>query len=159
MGKRLLIDLVKLRDLGDTKIEAIDKQAIVNGSFKTIRELATFQFTCRRCSFAPCIDICPAEALERDDHGIINRAINLCVRCKSCVAMCPFGTIMNDLFEPKIHGYNYFDINDDIQLEAFADAFPAEVVCVTEDDPSKKDDVFAFNEKILIRDHAWRGVK
>ena len=117
MSKKLLIDMIRLRDLGDCKIEAIDQPALIDGSFKTIRELATFQFTCRRCAHAPCIDICPAEALEKDDHGIVSRSLNLCIRCKSCIAMCPFGTIMNDLFEPKIHGYEYFDINQDEQLE------------------------------------------
>jgi len=152
---KILIDLLKLRQLKDCKIEAVDTKLQANGAFKTIRELATFRYTCRKCEDAPCITACPAEALEKDDNGMLNRAINLCIRCKSCVAICPFGTIMNDLFETKTSGYNYLDLSDEEEMKRFADAFPDEMVQIVEKDADKEENIFELTDKILVREFAW----
>lgn len=104
MAQKILIDLEKLRSQGLKSSDISPPEGFYTFSddgqgLKSIRELAVFQFTCRRCSDAPCINVCPADALEKDEQGIISRATNLCISCKSCVVICPFGTIMNDFFE------------------------------------------------------------
>jgi Fe-S-cluster-containing hydrogenase component 2 len=155
MGKKILIDLIKLRDLGDFYVEAIDQPALVDGSFKTVREIATFQITCRRCKDAPCVAVCPADALEKGSNGMINRSVNLCIRCKSCIAICPFGTMMNDLFQPRAKDYTCYDIRDDSEMEAFAARFPDDVVKVIEGEPPDEEQIFELNERILIHDQSW----
>ena len=49
MSKKILIDLLKLRDYENLLAEGIYKSPDFNNEFKTIRELATFHFTCRKC--------------------------------------------------------------------------------------------------------------
>ncbi len=47
---------------------------------------------CQQCEQAPCIAVCPKNALSRD--LALNRvALNydLCIGCKMCVVACPFG--------------------------------------------------------------------
>lgn len=153
---KILIDLIKLRDLEGNKAEAVDPSILNNGALKTIRELATFQYTCRRCEDAPCIKVCPANALEKNENGVVNRAMNLCIRCKSCVAICPFGTIMNDLFETKVAGYKYYDLSDEGDLKKFVASFPEEVVRVVERNENGKENVYQLSDQVLIRDHAWQ---
>jgi len=49
---------------------------------------------CRHCEDAPCVKICPTKATERADVQspvLINHG--LCVGCKWCVLVCPFGVI------------------------------------------------------------------
>ena len=153
--KKVLIDLTKLRDLDNCQMEAIDPHLLKGKTFKTLRELASFWSTCRRCQDAPCINVCPADALEKDQNGLINRAINLCIRCKSCITACPFGTLMNDLFAVKTQGYSYFDIDNEEELQNFADAYDDDIVRVVDLEAKPEENVFKLSEKVLIKDITW----
>lgn len=155
MSKKLLIDLLKLRDLDDIKMDGVFREGESFSVFKTIRELATFQYTCRKCENAPCINACPAEALEKDDNGIVTRAVNLCIRCKSCIVICPFGTMMNDLFEVKTSGYRFFDLDDEKEMSVFAKAFPEDVIKIVDMEENPDEKIYQLNEKILVKEQMW----
>src|SRR5512133_901327 len=104
MQGNILVDMIKLRAAMMKNPSCPLPEAFFYGSpnrngLKTIRELAVFRFTCRKCEDAPCISVCPADALEKDGEGVIARHTNLCVSCKSCVTICPFGTMMTDFFK------------------------------------------------------------
>ena len=52
---------------------------------------------CRQCEDAPCMEICPTDALRRADANspiIIDH--ELCIGCKWCILACPFGVINLD---------------------------------------------------------------
>ena len=51
---------------------------------------------CHQCEPAPCCAICPTGALQQDEDGRINMRVQLCVACKLCIAVCPYGTITLD---------------------------------------------------------------
>ena len=155
MSKKLLIDLLKLRELNDIKMDGVFREGESFKVFKSIRELATFQYTCRKCENAPCINACPAEALEKDDDGIVTRAVNLCIRCKSCIVICPFGTMMNDLFEVKTSGYRFFDLNNEREMTEFAKAFPEDVVKIVEMEENPDEKIYQLNDKILVKELMW----
>ena len=49
---------------------------------------------CRHCEDAPCVMVCPTEAISRpnpDGPVVIDR--QRCIGCKSCMLVCPFGVI------------------------------------------------------------------
>ncbi|MFS2222676.1 4Fe-4S dicluster domain-containing protein [Pantoea sp. B65] len=47
---------------------------------------------CHQCEDAPCAQVCPVNAITRQDNAIqLNE--NLCVSCKLCGIACPFGAI------------------------------------------------------------------
>jgi len=49
---------------------------------------------CRHCEDAPCIKICPTQALYRQDpDGPVLLEQALCIGCKFCLIVCPFGVI------------------------------------------------------------------
>lgn len=146
--------MVKMRDLPEGGPEGILRDPEAGAGFKSIRELATFLFTCRRCREAPCIAVCPSDALEKSENGIITRALHACVRCKSCVAICPFGTLMDDLFEKKDRK-SYFDLGDDEQLEGFVKASPGQAISFYEGDEDPEKHVYKLNDRILVRDYVW----
>lgn len=155
MSKKILIDLLKLRALEACREEAFDQQLLQGGAFKTIREIATFRYTCRKCEDAPCVAACPAEALEKDKNGLISRAVNLCIRCKSCVCICPFGTIMNDLFEVKTSGYAFFDLTDEKEMQQFANAFPDDIVSLVEMNEDQEQHIYKLTDNVLVREFVW----
>ena len=52
---------------------------------------------CRQCEDAPCMEICPTEALNRaDQDSPVMVDHDLCIGCKWCVLACPFGVITVD---------------------------------------------------------------
>ncbi len=157
----ILIDMVKFRSAmtrdPDRSIpEAYFYPFANRNGLKTIRELAVFRFTCRKCEDAPCIGICPADALEKDSEGIIQRHSNLCVSCKSCVTICPFGTMMTDFFKYHRNKDILYDLKDEKDVGKFIKACPEGTVELTDSDESPEKDIYRLNEKVLISDYLYK---
>ena len=142
-------------DPSRTLPEAFFYPSVNYKGLKTIRELAIFRISCRRCEEAPCICVCPAEALEKDDDGVVTRYTNLCVSCKSCVTICPFGTIMTDFFTHHRNKDLFYDLKDEEELEKFIKACPAGTVALTDDEEDPDKNIFRINEKVLVRDYLY----
>ena len=164
MAQKILIDLQKLRSTEEkpsdiSPPEGFHGFSIDGQGWKSIRELAVFQFTCRKCSDAPCIGVCPADALEKADKGIVSRATNLCISCKSCVVICPFGTIMNDFFEYHRDRENCYDLDDDEELEMWIRANPEGAVSRVDMEEDPEQHIYSLNEHILVREHMWQTDK
>lgn len=161
---KVLIDMIKLREVmtKDPSImlpEALCYSTANTNGLKTIRELATFRFTCRRCEDAPCIGVCPADALEKDNDGIIVRHTNLCVSCKSCVTICPFGTMMTDFFKHHRNRDLFYDLCDAVQVEKFIKACPPATAILTEGDEKPAEHIYKLNDKVLIREYLYTADK
>ena len=160
MTGKVLIDMIRLRsamteDSNKTLPEAFFYPLLNVNGLKTIRELATFRFTCRKCEDAPCIKVCPAEALEKDENGIVTRYTNLCVSCKSCVTICPFGTIMTDFFKHHLNKDLFYDLSDEKEMEKFVMACPDGTATITYEDESPYKNIYSLNERVLIRDYLY----
>lgn len=53
--------------------------------------------SCQQCESAPCQAVCPVKAISRDEN--LNRVdidYDICIGCRICVAVCPFGSITYD---------------------------------------------------------------
>ena len=49
---------------------------------------------CQHCEDAPCMAVCPKEAIYRDEElDSVHVDHDLCIGCKMCVAACPFGAM------------------------------------------------------------------
>ena len=52
---------------------------------------------CQQCEDAPCVAICPVEAISRDpESDALVVDASLCVGCQMCVVACPFGALVLD---------------------------------------------------------------
>lgn len=98
MGLLLVLDLERCAEC-ERCAAVCDRRAPRPGEhpIAALREDATFLLVCRRCEHANCAAACPAEALERGPDGVMVRHNLRCVSCKSCVAACPFGTVLPEL--------------------------------------------------------------
>jgi Fe-S-cluster-containing hydrogenase component 2 len=160
MALKILIDMVKLRDVmvensSVTLPEAYFYESPNTNGLKTIRELATFMYTCRKCEDAPCINVCPADALEKDKDGVVERHTNLCVSCKSCVTICPFGTMMTDYFVHQRNRDLMYDLKDENELHEFIKACPDGTVSITDIEEAPEKNIYRLNEKVLIKDFLY----
>ena len=58
---------------------------------------------CGPCEEAPCVEICPVEAMRRDpDTGMTFIDNDKCILCKSCVGVCVNGVILLDTVRMRI---------------------------------------------------------
>jgi Fe-S-cluster-containing hydrogenase component 2 len=160
MDKKILIDLSKFRAFDNKSCDVTPPEGFfsippnING-LKSIRELAVFRFTCRRCEDAPCIQVCPVEALEKDAEGVIKRHINLCVSCKSCVTICPFGTMMTDFFDHHRKKDLYFDLSNEHEVNEFIKACPEGAVTLVNMDENPKEHIYKLNDRVLVKEKSW----
>ena len=160
MAQKILIDLEKLRSIegkssDQSPPEGIFGFSIDSQGLKSVRELAVFRFSCRRCSDAPCISVCPADALEKDEQGFISRSTNLCVACKSCVVICPFGTMMNDFFEYHRNKENYYDLSDEHELDLWIRSSPEGAITRVDMEEDPENHIYQLNEHLLVRERTW----
>ncbi|MFF5992391.1 4Fe-4S dicluster domain-containing protein [Prauserella flavalba] len=51
---------------------------------------------CNHCTDAPCVKICPTQALFTRDDGIVDFDNERCIGCKACMQACPYDAIYLD---------------------------------------------------------------
>ena len=54
---------------------------------------ALLPIVCRQCKAASCVATCPADAMVRDEAGVVRRRLFRCVGCGSCARASPFGVL------------------------------------------------------------------
>lgn len=61
-------------------------------------------FTCKQCADAPCLNVCPADAVSRLRNEMRTVVVNRekCIGCRKCVGACPFGAMLFDKEEKKV---------------------------------------------------------
>jgi Fe-S-cluster-containing dehydrogenase component len=81
---------------------------------------------CNQCTDAPCVEICPVEALYKRDDGIVDFDPGRCIGCKACLNACPYDALYIDPNSGTAGKCNFCAHRVDIGLQ------PAcEVVCPT----------------------------
>jgi anaerobic dimethyl sulfoxide reductase subunit B (iron-sulfur subunit) len=65
--------------------------SIETGSYPSA-EISFASISCFNCGNAPCVIVCPTGAIKRrSQDGIVQVNPDLCIGCRSCLTVCPFG--------------------------------------------------------------------
>ena len=86
--------VVACMDQNDIPADGLSYRQLVKlekGQYPAAR-LAFVTLACFHCNDAPCVQVCPKEAIYRDEiSGLIGVDENLCIGCRACAMVCPFG--------------------------------------------------------------------
>jgi len=72
---------------------------VEKGTFPNTRRLFSVM-RCNHCTDAPCVTICPTQALFIRADGIVDFDNRRCIGCKSCMQACPYDALYID---PETH--------------------------------------------------------
>ncbi|MBV9282922.1 MAG: polysulfide reductase NrfD, partial [Chloroflexi bacterium] len=108
---------------------------------------------CVHCDAAPCVQICPVEALWRRDDGIVDFSGERCIGCKSCMAACPYDAIYLDPDTHTIGKCNYCAHRVDVGLQpACVNVCPVEAIITGDlDDPRSRISQLLSQEPATVR--------
>lgn len=67
--------------------------------------LTTYPLRCNQCQEAPCVKVCPTEATQQREDGIVWVDQDKCVGCRYCIISCPY---QNRTFLSKDKDTGYF---------------------------------------------------
>jgi Fe-S-cluster-containing dehydrogenase component/formate-dependent nitrite reductase membrane component NrfD len=86
------------------------------GEFPNARRVFSV-LRCNHCASAPCVEICPVEALYVRNDGIVDFNNERCIGCKSCMQACPYDALYIDPDTRTAAKCNYCAHRIDIGLE------------------------------------------
>jgi Fe-S-cluster-containing dehydrogenase component/formate-dependent nitrite reductase membrane component NrfD len=89
---------------------------VEKGEFPDTRRLFSVM-RCNHCTDAPCVEICPVEALYTREDGIVDFNNDRCIGCKSCMQACPYDALYIDPENHTAAKCNYCAHRVDIGLE------------------------------------------
>ncbi len=89
---------------------------VEKGQFPNTRRIFSV-LRCNHCTDAPCVEICPVEALFIRDDGIVDFDKRRCIGCKSCMQACPYDALYIDPDTHTAAKCNYCAHRIDLGLE------------------------------------------
>lgn len=132
---------------------------VEKGTYPHTRRLFSVM-RCNHCEDAPCVEICPVEALYIRDDGIVDFNKNRCIACKSCTQACPYDAIYIDPESVTAAKCNYCAHRVDIGLEpACVNVCPEHAIISGDmDDPNSEIAQLLAREQVQMR-KAEKGTK
>lgn len=125
---------------------------VEKGVFPETRRLFSV-LRCNHCSNAPCVTICPTQALFIREDGIVDFDNRRCIGCKSCMQACPYDALYID---PETHTAakcNYCAHRIDVGLEpACVNVCPEHAIISGDlDDPDSEIARLVAREQVTAR--------
>jgi len=125
---------------------------VEKGEFPNTRRLFSVM-RCNHCTDAPCVEICPVEALFIRDDGIVDFDKDRCIGCKSCMQACPYDALYIDPNNHTAAKCNYCAHRIDIGLEpACVNVCPEHAIISGDmDDPNSEISTLLAREQVTVR--------
>ena len=122
------------------------------GTFPEVRR--NYQVTrCNQCDDAPCVAICPTQAMYRRADGIVDFDKSACIGCKACIAACPYDAIFINPEDHSAEKCNFCAHRLDVGLEpACVTVCPTQAILIGDlNDPTSRVAQIVHREAVAVR--------
>ncbi len=125
---------------------------VEKGEFPNTRRLFSVM-RCNHCTEAPCVEICPVEALFVREDGIVDFNNDRCIGCKSCMQACPYDALYINPENHTAAKCNYCAHRIDIGLEpACVNVCPEHAIISGDmEDPESEISQLLAREQVTVR--------
>ena len=125
---------------------------VEKGEFPNTRRLFSVM-RCNHCTDAPCVEICPVEALFIRDDGIVDFDNRRCIGCKSCMQACPYDALYINPDNHTAAKCNYCAHRVDVGLEpACVNVCPEHAIISGDmEDPESEIAILLSREQVTVR--------
>jgi len=125
---------------------------VEKGEFPNTRRIFSVM-RCNHCTDAPCVEICPVEALYTRDDGIVDFDNNRCIGCKSCMQACPYDALYIDPDNKTAAKCNYCAHRVDVgRAPACVDVCPEHAIIAGDmDNPNTEISTLLAREQVMVR--------
>ncbi len=125
---------------------------VEKGEFPNTRRIFSVM-RCNHCSDAPCVEICPVEALYTRDDGIVDFDNNRCIGCKSCMQACPYDALYIDPDNNTAAKCNYCAHRVEVgRAPACVDVCPEHAIIAGDmDNPHTEIATLLSREQVIVR--------
>jgi Fe-S-cluster-containing dehydrogenase component/formate-dependent nitrite reductase membrane component NrfD len=108
---------------------------------------------CNHCDDAPCVAICPTQALFKRKDGIVDFDTSRCIGCKSCMQACPYDALYIDPLEHTAQKCNFCAHRVDAGLKPACEIVCPETAIVSGDldDPHSSISQLVAREPVHVR--------
>ena len=125
---------------------------IEKGTFPNTQRIFSVM-RCNHCENAPCVEICPTQALYTRLDGIVDFDNRRCIACKACIQACPYDALYID---PETHTAakcNYCAHRVEVGLEpACVNVCPTQAIISGDlDDPQSKIANLVARQQVTVR--------
>ncbi len=125
---------------------------VEKGVFPNTRRIFSVM-RCNHCSDAPCVEICPVEALYTRDDGIVDFDNNRCIGCKSCMQACPYDALYIDPDNNTAAKCNYCAHRVEVgRAPACVDVCPEHAIIAGDmENPETEISMLLAREQVMVR--------
>lgn len=108
---------------------------------------------CNHCTDAPCVTICPVNALEKRGDGIVDIDRDACIGCRACMQACPYDAIYLNEDKGAVEKCHFCAHRVEQNLEpACAVVCPTNAIIAGDfDDPNSKVSLVVTNNPTQVR--------
>ncbi len=125
---------------------------VEKGVFPNTRRIFSVM-RCNHCTDAPCVEICPVEALHIREDGIVDFDNNRCIGCKSCMQACPYDALYIDPDTNTAAKCNYCAHRIDVgRAPACVDVCPEHAIIAGDmENPNTEISILLSREQVMVR--------
>jgi Fe-S-cluster-containing dehydrogenase component/formate-dependent nitrite reductase membrane component NrfD len=125
---------------------------VEKGEYPNTRRLFSVM-RCNHCTDAPCVEICPVEALHYREDGIVDFDNERCIGCKACMQACPYDALYIDPNSHTAAKCNYCAHRVDVGLEpACVNVCPEHAIVSGDmEDPNSEISQLLAREQVSVR--------
>jgi len=104
------------------RVKLLNLMKITNDREKSLQygdvKVAYIPKMCQQCDNPSCVAVCPANATDIGDDGVVSQIWSRCFGCRYCIGSCPYEARVFNWWKPRYEGTFKESLNPDVSISS-----------------------------------------